>query len=222
VASCPDKPWDVKCVLAIFCSGDAQDREVVKKLPRLTVINRRPKQVHYKKYVGGKWVDGGFTSGGSASGTTVKINQDTTCCEAASTLFHEVTHTDQPSGMPGSQKEYGAYIKEEEWRIKKGLPPGGKNYRMRVKDPNDSSKTIEVPNQAEIKKDVDQTYAYNPPTPLGGGPAPPRVVGLAPDGINVELDDGSTRPPNEGDAFRLPDTGGETIETIDPNEWKCP
>jgi hypothetical protein len=222
IAHCPDRPWDVKCILDIFCNGDAEDKEVVKKLPRLTIHNRTPKEVHYKKFKGGKWEDGGFTSAGSANGTTVWVNNDTKCAEAASTFYHEVTHTDQPNSWPGSQKEYDAYIKEEKWRIKKGLPPGGAGFRKKVPDPNDPSKTIEVPDEAAIKKDVDSTYAYNPPTPLGGGPPPPRVLGLTPDGTQVRLSDSTTRPPKEGDAYRLPDTGGNVVETVDASKWKCP
>ncbi len=222
IVPCPDTPWDVKCILDIFCTGDSEDREVVKKLPRLTIHRRQTKQVHYKKYRGGKWVDGGFTSGGSASETTVWVNEDTNCCDAASTFYHEVTHTDQPASMPSSQKEYDAYIKEEQWRIKKKLPPGGVKYRKKIKDPKDPSKTIEVPDQDAIKADVDATYAYNPPTPISGGPPPPSVLGLTSDGKNVRLSDGTTRPPKEGDAYRLPDTGGKILETIDSSKWKCP
>lgn len=217
-----DKPWDVKCILNIFCNGDSEDREVVKKLPKLTVHKRQAKQVHYKKYIGGKWVDDGFTSAGSANGTTVWVNEDSGCHETASTLYHEVTHTDQPMSMPSSQKEYDAYIKEEQWRIKKGYPPGGPNFRKKIKDTKNPSKMIEVPNKESIKADVDETYAYNPPTPVGGGIPPPSVLGLTPDGKNVRLSNGATRPPKEGDAYRLPDTGGMVLETIDSNEWKCP
>jgi hypothetical protein len=217
-----EAPWDIKCILDIFCKGDREDQEVVKKLPRLTVHKREPKQVHFKKYTGGKWTDGGFTSGGSASGTTVAVNEDTKCSEAASTLYHEVTHTDQPSSMPGSQKEYDAYIKEEHWRIKKDLDPGGEKFRNQIPDPKDAARKIEVPNEDEIKKYVDKVYAYNPPTPLSGGPPPPRVLGLTADGKQVRLSDGTTRPPKEGDAYRLPDTGGKILETIDSSKWKCP
>src|SRR5215213_2014862 len=84
---CPNAPWDVKCILDIFCNGDSADKDVVKKLPRLTVHKRETKQVHYKKYEKGKWVDDGFTSGGSAVGTTVWVNEDTNCCDAAATFF---------------------------------------------------------------------------------------------------------------------------------------
>lgn len=124
----------------------------MKKLPRLTINKQQPKQVHYKKYENGTWVDGGFTSGGSALGTEVWINDDTNCTEAASTLYHEVVHTDQPDSMPGSQREYDAYVKEEQWRIKKKLPPGGSNYRKTVQDPAGSSKTIEVPDKMPLKQ----------------------------------------------------------------------
>jgi hypothetical protein len=217
----PDKPWSIDCILDILCNGDAEDKQVVNKLPRLTVISREPKQVHYKKFEGGKWVDGGFTSAGSASGTTVKINKDQGCREATSTLYHEVRHTDQPATMGDAEREYDAYTKEEKWRIKKGYPEGGENFRKKITDPRDPSKTIEVPDEDAIKADVDANYAYNPPAPLGGGPAPPQVKGLTPDGKQVKLADGTTRPPKEGDAYRLPDTGGKDLGTIDPKKWKC-
>jgi hypothetical protein len=221
-SSVPERPWDVKCILDILCCGDAEDRAVVGKLPRLTVVKRQPKEVHYKKYAGGTWVDDGFTSGGSALGTKVWVNSDTHCNDAAATFVHEVTHTDQPESMADSQREYDAYYKTELWRIKKGLPPHDSTFRKTIIDPNDPSKTVEVPDKNAIKAYADQSYAYNPPTPAGGGAPPPKVLGLTPDGTQVRLSDGTTRPPKEGDAYRLPDTGGATLETIDPSVWKCP
>jgi uncharacterized Zn-binding protein involved in type VI secretion len=214
--------WDVDSILKTFCGGDSEDKAVVSKLPKLTVHMREAKQVHFKKFQGGKWVDGGFTSGGSANGTTVRVNAQTSSSEAASTLYHEVIHTDQPSSMAGSLREYDAYIKEEKWRIKKGLPSGGPNFRKTIPDPNDPKKTIEVPDEDAIKARVDAVYAYNPPAPSDGSAPPPAVVGVTPDGKEVRLADGTTRAPIEGDAYRLPDTGGKTIETIDPKKWKCP
>jgi hypothetical protein len=124
--------------------------------------------------------------------------------------------------MAGSQREYDAYVKTEQWRIKKGLPPHAPGFRKSVPDPNDPSQTIEVPDAAAIKAYVDSHYAYNPPTPIGGGAPPPSVLGLTPDGTMVRLSDGTTRPPQEGDAYRLPDTGGNILETIDSSKWKCP
>lgn len=219
ITNCRSGPWDVDCILDIFCNGDKEDKEVVKKLPRLIIHNREPKQVHYKKYEGGKWVDGGFTSGGSALDTTPKrtvwINQGQDCRNAAATLYHEVTHTDQPAAMADSQREYEAYFKTEQWRIKKGLPPHDPSFRKTVNGK-------EVPDMDAIKKKVDRTYAYNPPTPIGGGAPPPSVEGLAPNGTDVQLSDGTTRAPKEGDAYRLPDTGGKIVKTVDSNNWKCP
>jgi hypothetical protein len=212
----------MQCILDIFCKGDAEDREVVKKLSRLTVNNREPKQVHYKKYEGGHWVDDGFESGGSELRPTIWINNDSNCEDAATTFYHEVTHTDQPGSMSGSQAEYDAYYKTELWRIKKALPPYMPGFQKQVTDPNDPAKTITVPDRDAIKAQADKDYAYNPPTPTGGGPAPPTVLGLTPDGSMVRLSNGTTRPPQEGDAFRLPDTGGRVAETIDSSKWKCP
>jgi hypothetical protein len=219
----PPGSWNVQCVLDILCKGDSQDRDVVKKLPRLTVLNREPKHVHYKTFHNGNWVDEGFDRGGSAQGTTIWINNNNNCEQAATTFFHEVTHTDQPASMPDSQREYDAYYKTEEWRIKKGLPPWQPGFQKTVTDPNDPSKTIVVPDRDAIKLQVDKDYGYNPPTPAGGGAAPPAIVGLTPDGTKVKFADGTPpRPPQEGDAYRLPDTGGKVTETIDSSKWKCP
>lgn len=167
-------------------------------------------------------MDDGFASGGSARGKTVWVNESTNCCNAAATLFHEVAHTDQPDTMAGSQREYDAYFKTEEWRIKKGLPPQAPSFRKKAKDPDNPDRDIEVPDMDAIKAKVDKTYAYNPPTPIGSTTPPPTVEGLAPNGTDVQLSDGTTRSPKEGDAYRLPDTGGKTIETIDADKWKCP
>jgi hypothetical protein len=117
--------------------------------------------------------------------------------------------------MADSQREYDAYLKTEQWRIKKGLPPHDPSFRKTVNGK-------EVPDMDAIKKKVDKTYAYNPPTPIGGGAPPPSVEGLAPNGTDVQLSDGTTRPPQEGDAYRLPDTGGKVVKTIDSSKWKCP
>jgi hypothetical protein len=196
---------------------------VIAKLARLNVYNRQPKQVHYKRYHNGSWQDDGFDSAGSESPGTVSINNDSNCEDAATAIFHEVTHSDQPASMPGSQAEYDAYYKTEEWRIKKGLPPWQPGFQKTVTDPSDPSKTIVVPDRDAIKQEVDREYAYNPPTPAGGGPAPPAIIGLTPDGSQVRFADGSPpRAPQEGDAYRLPDTGGQITETIDHSKWKCP
>ena len=206
--------WDVDCILDIFCNGDAEDQQVVTKLPLLTVHRRETKQVHFKRYVGGVWIDDGFTSGGSARDTTVWINADSSCEDAAATLFHEVAHTDQPANMPGSQAEYDAYTRTEEWLIKRNMPSHDSSFRRTVGG-------RQVPDEAAIKRYVDSAYAYNPPTPLGGGAPPPSVMGLASNGTDVRLSDGTTRAPRNNDAFRLPDTGGQILQTIAPNRWNC-
>jgi len=101
-----------------------------------------------------------------------------------------------------------------------GTPARRRKLQERDQDPKDPSKTIEVPDPDAIKADVDETYSYNPPTPIGGGTPPPSVLGLTSDGKQVRLSDGTTRLPKEADAYRLPDTGGKVLETIDPAEWK--
>jgi hypothetical protein len=140
----------MQCILDIFCKGDSEDREVVKKLPRLTVHNREPKQVRYMRFRNGKWEADGFETGGSALGTTIEINNNINCEDAATTFYHEVAHTDQPASMAASQAEYDDY-KTEQWRIKKGLPPYHPGFQKVVADPNDPSKTIIFPDRDGIK-----------------------------------------------------------------------
>ena len=207
-------PWDIACILQIFCNGDTEDKAVIGKLPLLTVHRRHPKQVHYKEFVGGQWIDGGFPSGGSADGRTVWINNGSSCAHAASTMFHEVVHTDQPDTIQGAHVEYDAYIKTEQWRIKMDLGPYLPGTRMYVDG-------IPLPDPDAMKGEVDKIYKYNPPAELDE-PPPPRVLGLAANGTDVRMSDGTERAPREGDAYRLDDTGGEIIETVDPEVWKCP
>ena len=76
-----------------------------------------------------------------------------------------------------------------------------------------------------LRANVDQGMLILSFTAIADAPVvdpPPSVLGLTPDGKEVRLSDGTTRPPREGDAYRLPDTGGKILETIDASKWKCP
>jgi len=115
--------WSVKSILDVFCNGDAEDRAVVTKLKRLKVDIIEPLKVNLKKYKNGKWVDDSFQAAGTAGNGEIEVDTTIDNSEAASTFYHEVVHTDQPSSMSNTQAEYDAYAKEEAWRIKRGLPP---------------------------------------------------------------------------------------------------
>jgi hypothetical protein len=76
--------------------------------------------------------------------------------EASSTFFHEVTHQDQPDVMPLLEKEFDAWIKEEEFRIRHGLPETSPGFRTTVGG-------VVTANVAEIKKYVKEQYEHRDP-----------------------------------------------------------
>jgi hypothetical protein len=138
--------------------------------------------------------------------------------EMASTLYHEGIHAGQPNTMTLSEKEYEAYTKTEEWRIKKGLP-------AKMPRTTDSSGNT-VPDTAKIRQYVDDQYP-NKYVPSATGGAPDRVVGNDPATGNTILRraDGSEyqRPPQKGDTFQVAPVkepaGGRPVLSC---QMKCP
>jgi hypothetical protein len=208
----PVKPGDeerlVKCILEL-CD---KDRDVVAKARKLDLVSRNPKKIVVHRFQGGKWTEREVTSLGSASGRKVWLNRNLACDDLKDTIYHEVVHTDQPADMPPPQKEMDAYIKTEQWLISRGLPgnPGFRKIRP------DGTETV---NEDAIKKHVQDSYGYNIPD---GAPLPPQVTGRASDGHSVTLDDGTTRPAREGDAYKTVPSQDLQEARIPPDALQCP
>lgn len=172
-------------------------------------------------YDGTKWTTQHFEGGGSTSGTDMNIVLDKDPNENAATIFHEGVHTGQSRSTTWSEREYEAYTKEEQWRIDHGIP-GRKGFRK-----TDSSGK-EVPDNAEIKKFVDDKYpiAVDKPTKPSGPVY--KVIGKSPSGDTIiqnvnDPSDVKTRPPKKGDTFAGPEIqeppGGRPAQTC---QLKCP
>ena len=80
-------------------------------------------------YDGTQWTTRHFEAGGTTSSTDINMLMGTDAGENAATLYHEGIHTGQPSTMRWRDKEYQAYIAEDQWRISHGLPPSDPSFR---------------------------------------------------------------------------------------------
>ncbi len=101
---------------------------------------------------------------GNSSKSIIRLNARLSNEEAASTLLHEILHTD-PSidNEVARSKAQSLYLEEEirvrirteEFRIAKGMPATSKNYRMIVNG-------REVPNESAIRASIMSSQHYNP------------------------------------------------------------
>jgi hypothetical protein len=130
--------------------------------------------------------------------------------DTATTFYHEIWHQNQPSGMSWEEKEIEAYVKTEEWTIKKGLPGQAANNALRKQVGGKW-----VPDPSKVTKYVRKHY------PLPSNNKDPIVVGHDPRTGEAILDDYTRRPPKLGDTYAGPRVvKGE--KTIPGSVWKCP
>lgn len=166
-------------------------------------------------YDGTKWTTKHFEAGGTTSGTDINMIKSSSGEGNAATIYHEGTHTGQPSNMEWRDKEYDAYVKEDRWRISHGLGPHDPSFR----------KANGQTNEAAIKAFVDKEYPGVTATTSSGGP-PEQVIGKDASGkALVRRADGTTytRKPKKGDSYAGPEIseppGGRKI---DMNQLQCP
>jgi len=170
-------------------------------------------------YDGTQWTTRHFEAGGTTSGTDINMLMGTDAGENAATLYHEGIHTGQPSTMRWRDKEYQAYIAEDQWRISHGLPPSDPSFRTH------DSTGRPVTDTAAIGRFVDREYPGVTSTAASGGP-PEQVIGRTSSGDTiVQRNDGTiyTRPPRAGDSYAGPQIseppGGRPIPT---DQLRCP
>jgi hypothetical protein len=204
----PEDKRLVDCILELC----ATDPDVVAKARSLELVSRNPKKIIVHRFQGGRWTQQEVTSLGSTSGRKVWLNRNLSCGDLKDTVYHEVVHTDQPADMPAPQKEMEAYIKTERWLISRGLP-GTPDFRKTGPDGK------EMVDEDAIKKHVEDSYGYNIPD---NAPLPPQVTGQTPDGRSVTLDDGTSRPVREGDAYKTVPPQNLDETRIPPDALQCP
>lgn len=213
--------WDWDCVLKILCK---KSPDTVKKAAKSKIFAvDSPMIFDDPIFKGGKWTTVEFEAAGTQGAGEINMARDMSCEEAAVTLYHETLHSDQPKSMSWPEKEYDAYARTEEWTIKNGLPSQGTNFRKDVPlPPGQYGPPTQVVDTAAIKAKVDKDYPFIPPaTP--GGPTPPQITGKSPDGKTVFFDDGTSRPPREGDRFDADKPRNPKNEKqIPPKDVKCP
>jgi hypothetical protein len=153
-------------------------------------------------YDGTRWTTRRFEAGGTTSGTHINMIRSSSAEENAATIYHEGIHTGQPRSMAWRDKEYDAYIREDQWRISHGMAPHDPSFRTT------DSAGRQVTNPAGVQAFVDREYpGVTAASPTGG--APEQVIGRTGSGDTlVERSDGSTysRPPRAGDSYAGPET----------------
>lgn len=216
----PLSPADVlvRDVLAVMCPKDKAFLQDLKaRGVKITAYDRIYFDDPY--YDGKKWTTKRFEAGGTTSGTEINMIRSSRASENAATIYHEGVHTGQPGSMEWRDKEYDAYIKEDQWRISHGLPPHDASFRKRDAAGNETT------DPAAVRAFVDKEYPGVTSTPSAGGP-PEQVIGRTPSGqTKVRRADGTeyTRPPKRGDSF-----AGKEVTVpkggipIDINKLQCP
>jgi hypothetical protein len=151
-------------------------------------------------YDGTKWTTKHFEAGGTTSGTHVNMIRDADAATNASIIYHEGVHTGQPSSMRWREKEYDAYVKEDQWRLAHNLPAHDPSFRT-----TDASGK-EITDEAAVHAFVDREYPGV--TVKSDTGVAEQVIGRTASGDTiVQRDDGTqyTRPPKKGDSFASED-----------------
>lgn len=171
-------------------------------------------------YDGKRWTTKRFEAGGTTDGNQITILRSGDANADAATLYHEGVHTAQAATMAWRDREYQAYIKEEQWRIAHGIPADRPSFRTT------DATGKQVSNDAAIQAFVDKQYPGVTAAPATGT-APEQVIGKTRSGeTRVLRADGSTytRAPRAGDSFSA--TNAVTVPKggvkVDMAKLKCP
>jgi hypothetical protein len=199
-----DGEWTIAEVLKLLCPGD---KDVVDDLAHTDV--EIADRIYYDDpyYDGARWGTRRFDGGGSWDGEKLRVLTRGSAQEAASTIYHELVHKHQDSGMSWQAMEVDAYYRTEQWAIDRGLPG---NSDLRATGEGGGV----IADRAAITEFVQRAY------PIPRDPVGPMPVGRTDSGDTI-LSNGATRAPQKGDTF----AGTEQAEgrrKIPGSIWKCP
>jgi hypothetical protein len=199
-----DGKWTIAEVLKILCP---KDKDVVDDLAHTDV--EIADKIYYDDpyYDGVQWGLRRFDGGGSWDGEKLLVLASGSAPDAASTIYHELVHKHQGSGMSWQEMEIDAYYRTEQWTIDRGLP-GNSDLRVTGKEGG------VMADRAAITDFVKREY------PIPKDPAGPIPVGRTDSGDTI-LSDGTTRAPQKGDTFAGPEQV-EKRRKIPRTVWKCP
>jgi hypothetical protein len=212
------KNWDLPCVLKILCAKDKAVVDDASKTQKVSKIKR----IFFEDPIfdGTKWTTKHFEAGGTAGGGKILFVSNTTCEDAATTLYHEVWHTKQPAGMGWPHPaEDDAYYNTELWTIANGLPSQGQPPLRTT----DAAGNV-IPDKAAITKEVDDAYPVAPPPPVGWGRTGKFKKGPPPVTEWVDTATGKSvfKPSVKGETFSGPQQT-EGKQTVIPSaSLKCP
>ncbi|MDR1999921.1 MAG: type VI secretion system tip protein VgrG [Zoogloeaceae bacterium] len=200
--------WAVADLLKQLCP---KDKNVVDDLANTDVLVAD--EIYYDDpyYDGTKWTTKRFDGAGSWDPNNKKLLllSKGSPESGATTVYHELVHKHQDTGMPWKDMEIDAYYKTEQWTIERGQPgQAGDNLRS-----TQDGKMI--PDPEKIQQYVEGNY------PLPADSTRPFPVGRDAHG-NTKLSDGTARPPQKGDTFAGPEiTKPSPPKKIPRSAWKC-
>lgn len=215
--SAANAKW-VKDILKVMCP---QDKAFLQQLHSRGVQITAYDQIYFEDpyYDGTKWTTRRFDAGGTTKGNKINMIRTGDPAEDASIIYHEGVHTGQVSGGAWRDREYEAYIKEDAWRLARGLPASHKKFRKK------DASGKEVTDPAAIRAFVDKEYPGV--TAKGSGPTPDEIISRTPAGdTRLRRADGSTytRKPQAGDSY--PAASSVTVPKggipIDMASLQCP
>lgn len=185
----------VQDILKVMCP---QDKAFLQQLRARGVQITAYDRIYFDDpyYDGTQWTTKRFEAGGTTNGNKINMIRTGDPAEDASIIYHEGVHTGQPSSLAWRDQEYEAYIKEDAWRLSRGMPASHPKFRKK------DASGKEVTDAAAIRRFVDKKYPGV--SAKGSGPAPDQIVDRKPNG-DTELmrADGTTytRKPQKGDSY---------------------
>jgi hypothetical protein len=191
--------------MAPYFSSD-EDQKFLKALIDGKFVVTAFTHMHFEDYrfEKGEWKTIKSPADGCTIGRQIDIVKMADAAETASVLYHEIMHAGQDPDMPENEREYQAYLYEDEFRMRHGMPPVNDSFR-----PPDGKGKVTDPHA--IRQFVNAEYpGIAVPAPDG---SVGRIIGHRGDQTRILLPDGETiveRPTEEGDAY-----GGEQMVSPD-------
>jgi|GEM_PF-1749920 len=206
--------WSRECLLDMFCEWN---EAAIEDLRSGEISLRTFQSAHVKmwKYDGNEWVRDRMYARGYAKpwDNEIGLYEHLSCYEAATGLYQEWFHIQQPSGLTTRQKEGRAWRAHESWLLAQGMFATESGFRERD------------PDTGRMELDVSAVYDHVESEYYGASGAGESVIKHDPDSEETKVEDTQTgqtswRAPKKGDKYAYDDEiqGGTPVDTSD---WRC-
>ena len=206
--------WSRECLLDIFCEWNEAAIEDLRS-GQITLKSFESAHVKMWKYDGNEWVKDRMYARGYAKpwDNEIGLYEHLSCYEAATGLYQEWFHIQQPSGLNTRQREGRAWRAHESWLLAQGMFATESGFRER--DPDTGRTELDV---SAVYEHVESEY-------YGATGPNESVVGHDEDSKETEVEDTRTgqtrwRAPREGDKYAY-DDDIQGADVVDTSDWRC-